>query len=407
MNKSKMVSRLISNFILVFMLSILLVACNSDKNQSEVTNNLAHAEVVNYNEPEDFIMSEHIDSITFVPLKAPYTFGWVSERIKITDQHIYFLYTPYPDACYLIICDRKGNFVHQIVSESNDQQNIVTISDIEILNDTLYVLHDDKISVYNTFDFSKIGESIFLQDRYQEFEKTAFGFLCYNAAQGLHKYDNKGIFLSADPLLDNYPSNILDLLYHFSDIINSENFYFYFGYNPSLYIVENRSGKLINKITNDVGKYNITENELNSIIQAGPDVGAVKNNICRTLHKMCYMNNVYDLSQKIIHVSRFNNRTHFLSYDKKTREPTLYDKVINDTGLPFLTEYEYFYNFGSYKNEIIGVIDPEYINMQLEDISDQKIPSNWDKVADQINEFSNPVVVLYLMKGHDKEVVAL
>jgi hypothetical protein len=45
--------------------------------------------------------------------------------------------------------------------------------------------------------------------------------------------------------------------------------------------------------------------------------------------------------------------------------------------------------------------------MQLEDITEQKIPTNWDEVADEITEFSNPVVVLYLMKGHDQEVISL
>lgn len=381
--------------VIIFTVFFLITSCNREKDSFRTISDLKE---IKFESPDPFLMSEHIDSIHFVPLNAPYLLGWIPEKIKVTNEHIYFLYTPSPSNCYLIINDRNGNFVTQIASRSNDQQNIVNIRDIDILGNQLFILHDGKISIYETKHFSKIGDDIILQDLYQEFEKLSNGFICYNAINGLHIYSEEGDLIRDDPLMQYYPSNVLDALPHFSKSFDTEDLLFFLSYNPVVYKLNFKEGDLSPAFKINVGKYNITDEERNTLFQAGENSGKIRYKLCRTDMKLCLFNNVYDLKNDILLTMRMNGKTHIGLLNKTDFSGKLFDKVNNDSGLPFLTEYDYFYNFDSYENWIIGALDPEYINLQLADVSEQKIPSNWDEISDKVDAFSNPVVVMYHMK---------
>jgi len=63
---------------------------------------------------------------------------------------------------------------------------------------------------------------------------------------------------------------------------------------------------------------------------------------------MCFFSDVVDLNTKILLTWGMNDRPHMCLIDKKTKQTQLFNRVKNDSGMPFLTTSgEYLIKFDS------------------------------------------------------------
>lgn len=356
---------------------------------------------------EEIILSEWVDSIRFVPLEGyQHLVASFPHRFKIIGKRIVYLWCQESNNCHLVVFNLDGSYLYSIRSNPDGGPNAInTIHDADILEDSIFLLHDTQISVYTFDDHIEPKNYYPLSDFYSSLVKKQHGFIVHTQMlpYALIHLDQKGTLTEMTLEIANYPTSIPDRFMHFAELSGSTDKLFYHTYNPDIYKINQKTGQFTTAIDMDLGDLEISQNELNEMIHAGTNVHEISVNIINKKGKFLYYSAIGDQRNFLYLGFKINKKYYFILLDKRTNNYKIFSATNNDSGYPFLNNnrnkvVEVTSAFDDY---LVVVLDPEFINYSRSEVSAiPKIPSNWEEVSTKIKAHSNPVLAYLKIKDN-------
>ncbi len=355
----------------------------------------------------EMVLSEWIDSIRFIPLgQFPTFLSADPDKLEVKDDYIIYLACKDAGDCKLGVFNLEGESLFQLVSNPDIREPISTISDFDLVGDTLHVLHDTKLSLFHAPDFNKIGDDISLPEWYHKVMKVRDGYIAYNSTRthALNFLTHSGELNGSDWDLSRHPNSIADLFQHFSNIYQSRDKLFYINYEPDIYRLSFESKKFDKILEMDLGLWAVTAEDLKALISAGNQIGQVSNRLFGEQRKFLIFNLVGDLKDRLVLTFKMNSRKYYVFYDKYRGKSYMFDRVYDDSGYPFLMYGSYLSDYTGFSADqgsyIVLVLDAEHIYLSILEFDRNtiKIPSNLSEVTSQVTSNSNPVLALLKLR---------
>ncbi len=355
----------------------------------------------------EMVLSEWIDSIRFIPLgQLPTFLSADADKLEVKDNYIIYLACRDAGDCKLGVFNKAGESLFQLASNPDIREPISTISDFDLVGDTLHVLHDTKLSLFHAPDFNKIGDDISLPERYHKVMKVHDGYIAYNSTDthALNFLTHTGEAKGKDWDLSRHPNSVADLFQHFSNIYQSKDKHFYSNFEPDIYRLSFESKKFEKILEMDLGPWAVTSEDLKALISAGNEIGQVSNQLFGEQKKFLIFNLVCDLKDRMVLTFKMNSRKYYVFYDKNRGKSYMFDRVHDDSGYPFLMYMSYLSDYTGFSDDqgsyIVLILDAEHIYPSILEFDRNtiKIPSNLSEVASQVTSNSNPVLALLKLK---------
>lgn len=404
--KGMQVTRII--FMLIY-IPLVLVWISCGKNQPSGTSGKSRqvARISMSLNQGEMVLSEWIDSIRFLPLgQRPDFLSANPDKIEVKGEYIIYLACRDAGDCKLGVFNLAGESLFQLVSSPDIREPISTISDFDLVGDTLHVLHDTRLSLFHAPNFKKIGDDISLPEWYHKVMKVRDGYITYNSTgtHALNFLTHSGELNGRDWELSRYPNSIADLFQHFSNIYQSKDKHFYINFEPDIYRLSFDSKKLEKILEMDLGPWAVTSEDLKALISAGNEIGRVSNQLFGEQKKFLIFNLVCDLKDRMVLTFKMNSRKYYVFYDKNRGKSYMFDRVYDDSGYLFLMYGSYLSDYTGFSDDqgsyIVLVLDAEHIYPSILDFDERTvmIPSNLSEVAHLVTASSNPVLALLKLK---------
>lgn len=342
-------------------------------------------------------ISEIVDSIHFTPLQLPFLITYYPHKIQYDKDYIYILNSPTAESTVLLIFNHAGEYLTHISSSSSSiQPSILTINDFNVHKDSLFVLHDSKLSVYNTtnFDFER---AINIHAVYKKFTVLRNGFLCFDSILGLEVLNTEGTLLSSSPLNRELSLVSGDLFDHFS--MFEDEHYFYSNFISNIYRVDYMTGDISGDLEFSFMHYDIHSDDMRVLLKNNKLSEQLENELFDRMEKFTFYSRVIFIQDYIVLTTFINSRAYTIFVSRKnTNNYKVMSGFKEDKGLPFLVTNNYlnFYATGPHVNSLVCIIDSEHIASFDLANKPTEINSNWSSIT--IDSLSGPLVAEYFLK---------
>ena len=394
-----MKKRNLNSIILLGILCIVLSCGKKMEKDYGQTNNSVRI----INVPEDFTHISHLDSvfsdIAFIPLETKDECLISSIfMIKIADSLIYIN----NNRQQLLVFGMDGKFKYQIGDQGKGPGEFLEINDFIIDKNNIELLDFKKILTYsltgehlNTKHFDLLNDTAYCNAEHF-YHSPVGGYYFWGGVSGIKNYDN---------------AQTRYMMYHVDDKFNIIK-----GYFP----IEHGTGTAHNRFINYkdtiiidpyLKEYNIYQIDNKGIITSRYFFNFGKNAYTSQLpvgrHKdkhetyedfsryvICCEN--FHETEKWLHLSfAYNNKTYSVLFNKKTQKCHLLSAAN-----PLLKENElrFWGAYASYENLLIMPIEASWLQIELNRISPGYISKLNIEHYKNINEFNNPILVLYKLK---------
>lgn len=406
----------ISIYVLIIGLIIIYIQC-SDK-QNELVNRNIESDgqfeniEIDISKAKEIFLEEIFDSISFVPLDRTDKFIRSDpDLLRIYKNKLFYLDVKSNRESAISVFDkRSGKNLYVIESQFDVPNAIESIRCFDILQDTLYVLNKEKLSVFQIGSDNMAVRAlpdIELGEWYTHFAVTRKGFVCFNQMlpYALYFKDRKGVNVSTElPFLNNYPTFQADNFPHFFRSTTSNDLAFFFRFNPEIYRIPFIDNVVDSFLKFDFGPYEIEKSKLTEMTAMDVnDYLNVKNTYCNTDGMFCSFSQFFICEDYYFASFKVAGIFYICLIEKKTGRHRLFKGQIDD-----ISKY-WFLNStnrtlsikGVDGNNLIYVLDAEYVAEIAKNYKpyDADILSNWNVIKSKITSTSNPIVVYFQLSS--------
>lgn len=298
--------------------------------------------------------------------------------------------------------DYQGNLIAHLTSNSDPKLEIRSISDLDLLKDTLFVLSGTKLYKINANNNSVL-EQLNFGEMYSTFRSTEYGLAMFsqmNSEYAVNMFDSRGTYIKGLINLKELPTFISDDFRHFS-VFDYKSDLFYCNLSRDIYKIDYQLMNSEIIISMDFGANQLNNKTLYEYLISAGTNHEMQDKLFNKEGKFSFYSKVFNIKHLYFINLKLNKKTYYSLLNKKSQNLVSYSSINNDTGLEFLTNKFGAIQFVEGINEALySIAYPESIHQAMlnNNQSSIKIKSNWDVFKKNLNLNGNPVVVIYNLK---------
>ncbi|HNR08427.1 MAG TPA: hypothetical protein PKM27_14000 [Saprospiraceae bacterium] len=345
-----------------------------------------------------------LDSINFIQLdNSELKLGYPLERFHVRNGKYLIAWNESGGYGKCGLFDPKGNLIAHLTSNSDPKLAIGSISDLDLLKDTLFVLSGTKLYKINVNNNSVL-EQLNFGEMFSTFRSTEYGLAMFsqmNSEYAVNMFDSRGRFMKGLINLKELPTFISDDFRHFS-VFDHKSDLFYCNLSRDIYKIDYQLMNSEILISMDFGVNQLNNKTLYEYLKSAGADHEMQDKLFNKEGKFNFYSKVFNLKSLYFINFKLNKKTYYSLLNKKSQNLVSYSTIDNDTGLNFLTNKFGAIQFMEGINEALySIAYPESIHQAILNNNNQssiKIKSNWNAFKEILNSNGNPVVVIYYLK---------